>query len=112
MKTDPHIEAQIEFVTTEGGGRSGPAFSGYRPQFYYSGKDCDAEQIFPDVAEVKPGESVRALLRFTRPEAHWGNIRIGMPFLVREGHRTVAFGIITQILPEFEKAVNAARSKK
>ncbi len=33
----PDIEAEITFVPTEQGGRKTPAFSGYRPQFYYDG---------------------------------------------------------------------------
>jgi hypothetical protein len=31
------------FLRTEEGGKTRPAFSGYRPQFYYEGEDWDAE---------------------------------------------------------------------
>ena len=98
----PHIEAKVEFVTTEAGGRKGPTFSGYRPQFYYHGNDWVAEQTYPDAEEVMPGETVKAHLRLMSPKEHFGNIVIGMPFLIREGSRTVAYGIVTQIFKQLE----------
>ena len=96
----PHIEARIEFVTTEAGGRKGFALSGYRPQFYYHGQNWDAEQTYPEAEKVFPGDTVKAHLRFLSPKSHFGNIDVGMPFLVREGVRTVAFGIVTQIFDQ------------
>lgn len=54
------IEVEITFLPTEAGGRKGPAFSGYRPQFYYDGHDWDAHQIYPDVEQASPGDTVRA----------------------------------------------------
>jgi len=98
----PHIEAEIEFVTTEAGGRKGSAFSGYRPQFYYHGSDWDAEQVYPDTEEVLPGDTVRTHLRFMSPKEHFGNVSVGMPFLVREGFRTVAYGIVTAVFEQLE----------
>ena len=94
----PDIEAEITFVPTELGGRKTPAFSGYRPQFYYDGTDWDAEQEYPDVESVLPGQTVRALLRFFRPEAHVGRVHVGLEFEVREGSRVVARGRVTKIL--------------
>lgn len=78
----PDIEAEITFVPTEQSGRSTPAFSGYRPQFYYDGHDWDADQEYPDVQSVLPGQTVRALLRFLSPEAHLGHVHPGMEFQV------------------------------
>ena len=100
----PDIEAEITFVPTEQGGRSVPAFSGYRPQFYYDGLDWDAVQEYPDVEKVLPGETVRALLSFSRPQMHFGRVFDGMEFLVREGQRTVARGKVTKILGLAERA--------
>jgi translation elongation factor EF-Tu-like GTPase len=112
MNPDPHIEAQVEFLTTQAGGRKGPAFSGYRPQFYYSGCDWDADQRYPDVEQGCPGDTVRALLTFLSPDAHWGNIDIGMPFLVREGTRTVAFGIVTKVFPRLKIDAEEATERR
>jgi len=102
MVRPPHIEAEIEFVTTEAGGRSTPAFSGYRPQFYYHGMDWDAEHMYPETEEVAPGDTVVVRLRFLSPQKHLGNISVGVPFLVREGARTVAYGIVTRVFDQLE----------
>ena len=91
MSYGHHIEGQVEFLTTAAGGRKGPAFSGYRPQFYYSCHDWDAQQDYPDVKEVNPGDTVRVLFTFLSPSEHLGKVVIGMPFLIREGARTVAY---------------------
>jgi translation elongation factor EF-Tu-like GTPase len=107
----PDIEAEITFVPAEEGGRSTPAFSGYRPQFYYDGHDWDADQEYPDVESVLPGETVRALLRFISPDAHLGRLHPGTEFQVREGARIVARGRVTQILHLAESA-ERARSKR
>jgi translation elongation factor EF-Tu-like GTPase len=73
-------EAQITFLPTSAGGRVGPAFSGYRPQFFYDGNDWCAIQSFPDVKEANPGDTVRAYLAFLRPEMHLGKIVPGKSF--------------------------------
>ena len=99
------IEAEITFVSANQGGRSTPAFSGYRPQFYYDDHDWDADQEYPDVESVLPGQTVRALLRFASPDAHVGRVHPGMEFQVREGARIVARGRVTKILHLEESAV-------
>ena len=94
----PDIEAEVSFVPTEQGGRSTPAFSGYRPQFYYDDHNWDADHEYPDVEFVLPGETARALLRFLSPDAQVGRVHPGMEFQVREGARIVALGRVTKIL--------------
>ena len=100
----PDVEAEITFVPTEQGGRTMPAFAGYRPQFYYDGMDWDAAHEYPDVEKVLPGQTVRTLLTFSRPQVHLGRVVVGMEFLVREGQRTVAHGRVTKILGLSERA--------
>jgi len=105
----PDIEAEITFVPTGQGGRSTPAFSGYRPQFYYDEQDWDAEQEYPDVDSALPGQTVRTLLRFSNPDAHVGRVHPGLEFQVREGARVVAHGRVIRIL---HLAESAERDKK
>ncbi len=112
MTFGPHIETEIEFLPTDAGGRKGPAFSGYRPQFFYSGQDWDAEHQYPDVEQVNPGDTVRAILRFLSPHEHWGKVDVGIPFLIREGARTIGYGKITKLLPDFEKNARAMLEEK
>lgn len=104
MKPLRDIEAEIYFLTPQEGGRSTPAFSGYRGQFFYEGMDCDAVQEYPDVEEVMPGETVRAYLAFLSPNLHYKKVYEGMTFLVREGERTVGKGTVTKIIDLEESA--------
>ena len=92
------LEVAIVFLPTEHGGRKGSAFSGYRPQFYYDGADWDALQSYPDQSEVRPGEAARAYLYFLSPEPHEGRLWPGKPFLIREGQRTVGYGVVRRVL--------------
>lgn len=100
------IEAEIYFLTTEEGGRKTPAYSGYRPQFYYDGHDWDAIQDY-DVTEVYPGQTVIARLTFLSPPFHLEKLYVGKGFLVREGQKTVAKGKITKILDLTKSAEEA-----
>lgn len=93
-----HIEADIRFLTAGEGGKTKTIRSGYRPQFHYDGRDWDAIQEYPDVEEVAPGRTVRALLSFLSPDEHRGRISVGMPFEIREGRRVVGHGTVTKLL--------------
>ena len=100
------IEVVMTFLRTEEGGRKSPAFSGYRPQFYYQGKDWDAQHTCIGVEQVNPGDTVTAQVKFLSPQFHVGKIAVGMEFQIRERNRTVATGRVTKILNLEE---NAAR---
>ena len=92
------IEVTLTLLPTEHGGRNGPAFSGYRPQFYYSGQDFDGVHEYPDVGSVNPGDTVKAFIVFLSPAYHLGKLKPGTAFLIREGQRVVGYGAVTQIL--------------
>lgn len=98
MKIPKDIEAEIYFLLPEEGGRSTPAFSKYRPQFYYNNSDWVAQHEYPDTEKVYPGDTVRAYLAFMSPQEHLGKLHVGMEFLIREGARTVGKGKVTKIL--------------
>ena len=107
----PDIEAEITFLTTKQGGRKGPAFSGFRPQFYYDGHDWDATHEYPDVESVLPGQTVRTLLWFMSPHKHLGRVYPNMEFEIREGARTIAHGRIKQII-NLEDSAKRVGSKR
>lgn len=98
MRSTPHIEAEIRFLTTEEGGRRGYVVSGYRPQFFYDGQDHDAVHEFPDADRVLPGQTVRVHITFFHPENHIGRLYPGKKFSIREGVQVVAEGRVTNIL--------------
>ena len=104
------IEVELRFLTTEEGGRSLPASSGYRPQFYYDGHDWDAEHEYPDVAQVNPGDTVRAYLRLLSPHCHVGKVFPGMRFDCREGPKVIAEGRVVRIL-ELEESARQSIAK-
>jgi len=108
MPVPKDIEAEIYFLTPEEDGRFTPAFTGYRPQFYYNDQGWDASHIYPDVEVANPGETVRAYLGFLSPQEHFGKVHVGMEFLIREGARTVGKGVITKII-ELEQSASRAK---
>ncbi|MBK9940612.1 MAG: hypothetical protein IPP13_03190 [Kouleothrix sp.] len=108
------IEAEITFLTTEQGGRKTPAFSGYRPQFYYDGHDWDAVHDYGDIAQVAPGQTVTAFLSFLSPEYHIDRLYPGKEFQLREGQRVIGCGRVTKILdlPESAQRANEERPRR
>ncbi len=111
MKYNSDIEGEVTYIPTEAGRRQKPAFSGYRPQFYYDGNDWDAIQTYPDVDQVNPGETVRVIFTFLSPDEHFGKIQPGTIFLIREGTRTVGYGKVNKIL-DLEKSAKTVMEKK
>ena len=107
MNLPRDIEAEIYFLRPEEGGRKTPAYSGYRPQFFYNDQDWDAPQTYPDTDMVNPGDTVRAYLAFLSPQEHFGKVHVEMKFEVREGARTVGKGTVTKIIDLEKSAKNA-----
>ena len=105
------IEAEITLLTTEEGGRQGPAFSGYRPQFYYDGHDWDAVHSYIGVESVYPGQTVMAYLSFVSPQYHVGKLYPDKEFLLRKGQRVVGKGRVTKIL-ELEESAKKAEERE
>ena len=94
----PDIEAEIYFLTFEEGGRKTPAFSGYRPQFFYDGNHWDAQHNYTEVSQVYPGQTVKTELIFASPQHQIGKLYPGKEFLICEGQQVVARGKVTKIL--------------
>ena len=104
------IEAEITFLPTREGGRSGPATSGYRPQFHYEGRDWDAVHEYPDKQWVGPGETTRAFLAFLSPSQHVGRLSPGTKFQLREGQRVIGVGVVTRVL-DLEDSARKANAR-
>jgi len=101
----PHdVEVELHFLPTDAGGKTRPAFTGYRSQFFYDGHDWDTIHSYPDVPQVNPGDTVRAYVAFLSPNEHLGRVGVGTVFLVREGQRTLAYGKVTAVLGLEESA--------
>jgi elongation factor Tu len=95
----PDVEAEISFISTEEGGRQGPAFSGYRPahkvreDYLTTGTHnyigCD--QVFP-------GQTVCGSITFITPEVYPRCLWIGREIDIQEGSHLVGRARITKIL--------------
>jgi translation elongation factor EF-Tu-like GTPase len=106
MTPSPDVEAEFTLFTAgQGGRRSSPALSGYRPEHkvrdnylttgYHTYFDCD---------QVLPGQTVRCCIKFISPEAYPHCLWVGREIDVQEGSRLVGRARITKILnPVLEK---------
>ncbi len=96
---EPDIEAIVSLLPTASGGRSGPAFSGYRPaHLVMDGLLTSGVHEYHGVDRVLPGESVRATITFLAPEEYPGCLWEGRVLSVQEGGRVVGQATVIRIL--------------
>jgi translation elongation factor EF-Tu-like GTPase len=90
----------LKYRTTEEGGRTTPARSGYRPQLKFSFEEIQtsAQQVFVDKEAVYPGDTVKAEITMTSPAIFIGRLVCGEVFEFREGARIIGTGQIIEIL--------------
>jgi len=92
----PHtnFKCEVYVLKKEEGGRHTPFFKGYRPQFYIRTMDITGALDLPEGVEmVMPGDNVQMSVELIAPVA----LENGGRFAIREGGRTVAAGVITEI---------------
>ena len=90
-----HFLGRVYVLTKEEGGRHTPFFSGYRPQFYFRTTDVTGSIDLPQGVEmVMPGDHIDMTIKLITPIA----IETGLRFAIREGGRTVASGVVTEVL--------------
>ena len=92
----PHkkFKAEVYILSKEEGGRHTPFFSGYRPQFYFRTTDITGAVTLPDGVEmVMPGDNITMTVELIHPIA----MEPGLRFAIREGGRTVASGVVSEI---------------
>ena len=93
----PHTKfmGEVYVLSKEEGGRHTPFFNGYRPQFYFRTTDVTGVITLPEGTEmVMPGDNVQMAIELITPIA----VEEGLRFAIREGGRTVASGVVTEIL--------------
>lgn len=92
----PHtnFNGEVYVLTKEEGGRHTPFFSGYRPQFYFRTTDITGAVTLPEGVEmVMPGDNITMSVELIHPIA----METGLRFAIREGGRTVASGVVSEI---------------
>ena len=93
----PHtnFKGEVYVLTKDEGGRHTPFFTGYRPQFYFRTTDITGAVTLPDgVDMVMPGDNITMTVELIHPIA----MEQGLRFAIREGGRTVASGVVSEII--------------
>jgi translation elongation factor EF-Tu-like GTPase len=100
MNKQSDLIAELTYRTIEQGGRSTPAFSGYRPQvkFPFSDTQTSGQQKFLDKEVVYPGDTVVAEIAIISTEIFEHKLKVGLGFEFRERSRIIGTGIIQSIL--------------
>jgi hypothetical protein len=98
FKTEPELEVEIYYLTTEEGGRKMKFYSGYSGQLFYDGQDWDVIHELIDTDVCNPGDTVKVYLRTENANAHVGKFFVGKKFEIRERAKTVGKGKITKII--------------
>jgi hypothetical protein len=99
--------AELQYLTTEQGGRKTPASSGYRPQvkFDFTEMQTSGQQTFIDKESVYPGDKVDAKIKILSPDYFADCLTEGMNFEFREGSTLIGTGQIKYIINDkLEKA--------
>jgi elongation factor Tu len=94
IKSHRSFKAQIYALTKDEGGRHTPFVSNYRPQLFSRTADVTCTVTLPDsVQMVMPGDNVETVVNLIQDIA----IEPGSRFTLREGGKTVATGVVTEL---------------
>ena len=96
------FRAILKYKSTEEGGRTTPAKSGYRPaiKFDFDEMLTSGMQYFIDREWVYPGETVDADISILASPYFEGCLYEGLEFKFTEGSRIIGTGTITKIINE------------
>jgi hypothetical protein len=95
--------ATLTYKKAEEGGRTTPAYSGYRAQikFGFTEMQTSGEQKFINREMVFPGDTlVDTEIKLTSPDLFAGQLKHRTKFEIREGATIIATGEVKQILNE------------
>ena len=95
VKAHAKFKAEVFVLSKEEGGRHTPFFANYRPQFYFRTTDVTGLIQLPEGTEmVMPGDNIEMTIELIAPIA----IEEGTKFSIREGGRTVGYGVVATIV--------------
>ncbi len=97
-----NFDAQLYILKPEEGGRSKPFVTGYRPQCFIRTADVASDIKLPEnMAMAMPGDNFTCSLKLTFPLP----LQQGLRFALREGGKTVAAGVITNLKEDTEEDI-------
>ena len=82
------------FLTQQEGGRSAPITTGYRPQLQFGTTDVEGGVELAIATRAMPGDQAEIEVTLMSPVA----LEPGTRFSIRESGRTVAAGVVTEVL--------------
>ena len=92
------FSAFLSLLPTEAGGRKRPVYNHYRPSFSFNTKNqISGEVSFPELEELKPGGTIKAVVKLLPSKHIRQNLKSGDAFTILEGERIVGTGVIQQI---------------
>lgn len=100
VKAHTKFMVSLYVLTKEEGGRHTGFMENYRPQMFIRTADESCSLFFPEGTEdasskmVMPGDNIEMVANLTHPVA----VEPGQRINIREGGRTIATGLVTQIL--------------
>jgi elongation factor Tu len=109
-----NIVGEVYILKEEEGGRKQPILNKYKPQCFIRTADFSVSITLPEgVKMATPGDNLKFTMKTEFPMA----IKVGERFALREGSKTIAAGVVTQILPDTpedlkEEEERAAKKKK
>lgn len=97
-----NFKGEIYVLKSDEGGRSKPFFTGYRPQAFIRTADTAVDVTLPEGVEMAmPGDNLTVNMKLMYPLP----ILKGQRFAVREGGKTVAAGVITELLEDSKEDI-------
>lgn len=99
MEVRRNFKGEIYVLKPDEGGRSKPFFTGYRPQCFVRTADVAVDVTLPEnMTMAMPGDNLTTHMKLNYPLP----ILKGQRFALREGGKTVAAGVITELLEDAE----------
>lgn len=95
LKSHKKFQCDLYVLKNEEGGRKNPFSSYYRPQAYIRTADVNCAVILNEDTQIaNPGDNIKCTIELMYPLA----LSSGLRFSLREGGKTVASGVITNVL--------------
>ena len=99
MNRQQDIEGQFYVFPTRQGGRTTPAFSGYRPQHkIHDTYQTSGQHEYLNATQVAPGETVATKVWLLTPDVYPNSLWVGREIGVFEGSRQVGTLTVTCIV--------------
>jgi len=94
-----HFAAQVYLLTKEEGGRQKPYTTNFQPQMYCKTWDAPAMMRLPEGKDmIMPGEDCSITFTVRKHMV----LEKGLRFTMRDGHCTLGYGVVTDLLPDVD----------